>query len=369
MAWPTGRRTLLIGAGACVVAGGAAALGWRASIGSQADYEAAVVAMRRPLAVPPDARDLVRYATLAANSHNSQPWRFRVAEGQIAISPDPTRRLAAADPDDHHLWASLGCAAENLALAARAGGRGATIGFDRQAGGAVTVTFGDGPAAEPDLVQAIPLRQSTRADYDGRTIGTGELGALAASVTAVPGVDLVLLTARPQINRLRDLILAGNSVQMGDPAFRAELKAWLRFNPWSALSTGDGLFSALTGNPTIPTALGTRLVDMVLNPKDENDKCARQVASSAGMAVFVAERDDPEHWMRAGRASQRFALTATRLGLKHAFLNQPVEVARLRPDLAALVGTPGRRPNLVMRFGHGAAMPFSARRPVEAVLA
>jgi hypothetical protein len=29
---------------------------------------------------------------------------------------------------------------------------------------------------------------------------------------------------------------------------------------------------------------------------------------------------------------------------------------------------PGRRPDLVMRFGYGPTLPYSARRPVEAVL-
>lgn len=57
------------------------------------------------------------------------------------------------------------------------------------------------------------------------------------------------------------------------------------------------------------------------------------------------------------------------LGLKQAYLNQPVEVAQLRPELAALIGVPGRRPDIVMRFGYGAALPYSARRPVAAVLA
>jgi hypothetical protein len=57
------------------------------------------------------------------------------------------------------------------------------------------------------------------------------------------------------------------------------------------------------------------------------------------------------------------------LGLKHAFINQPVEVPGLRPDLAALAGMPGRRPDLVMRLGYGAPLPYSARRPVDAVLA
>ena len=84
--------------------------------------------------------------------------------------------------------------------------------------------------------------------------------------------------------------------------------------------------------------------------------------------MFVSEHEDKEHWVRAGRACQRFALQATALGMKLAFINQPVEVAILRPELAALVGMPGRRPDIVMRFGYGPALPYSARRLVDRVL-
>src|ERR1700732_3599624 len=54
-----------------------------------------------------------------------------------------------------------------------------------------------------------------------------------------------------------------------------------------------------------------------------------------------------------------------RIFLKCAFINQPVEVAKLRPELAALVGLPGRRPDIVMRFGYGPLLPYSARRGAE----
>jgi len=84
--------------------------------------------------------------------------------------------------------------------------------------------------------------------------------------------------------------------------------------------------------------------------------------------VFVAEQADPAHWVQVGRACQRFALQATALGLKHAFVNQPAEVANVRPELAALVGVPGRRPDIVMRFGYGPALPMSPRRPVDVVI-
>ena len=67
-------------------------------------------------------RELVRYATLAASSHNTQCWKFKLEQNQISILPDLQRRCPAVDPDDHHLYASLGCAIENLLQASQAFG-------------------------------------------------------------------------------------------------------------------------------------------------------------------------------------------------------------------------------------------------------
>lgn len=59
-------------------------------------------------------RELVRYATLAPSSHNTQCWKFALDDKGVTILPDVSRRCPAVDPDDHHLFVSLGCAAENL---------------------------------------------------------------------------------------------------------------------------------------------------------------------------------------------------------------------------------------------------------------
>ncbi|WP_298169603.1 hypothetical protein [Novosphingobium sp.] len=87
------------------------------------------------------------------------------------------------------------------------------------------------------------------------------------------------------------------------------------------------------------------------------------------IAVFVGGGASPAQWVAVGQACQRFALQATALGLKQAFIKQPVEVASLRPELAALVGLPGRRTDIVMRFGYGPELPWSPRRPIAAVIA
>ena len=355
------------GAGLAVAGAGATYLGFR-SMGSMEEYDASAAATRAALQQAPETRDFIRYATLAANSHNTQPWRFKVSDSGIEILPDMTREIVIVDPDHHHVFASLGCAAENLAIACGARGKPGELSFSPANDGGVAFAFGGGSSAEPALFDAIPRRQSTRGEYDGKPVSAADLETLVAAAT-VPGVDLVLITDRPQIDRVRDLVVAGNSAQIADPAFVRELKAWLRFSPRQAMQTSDGLFSAASGNPVLPAWLGSIMFDLVFTAKAENAKYASQLASTPGVAVFVAEKDDREHWVLAGRASQRFALQATALGLKHAFINQPVEVPALRPDLASLVGLPGRRPDIVMRFGYGPALPYSPRRPVEAVLA
>ncbi len=358
------RRNLLLGAGALAVAGGAGVAGWRASVGSVADYDRYSDRLRAAMPPDPAMADLIRYATLAANGHNTQPWRFRIEGQTIDILPDLSRRTPVVDPDDHHLFISLGCAAENLRIAATATGRPGALSID-DAG--ARYVFDRGAARTDPLFAAIPARRCSRTLYDGRSVPNGDLETLRRAAET-PGVRLVLLTDRPRIDQARDLVVAGNEAQMTDPAFMAELKRWLRFNPGDAMRTGDGLYSAASGSPILPAGLGGIAFDRFFAAAAENERYARQIDSSSGLAVFLAERADPAHWMTVGRACQRFMLAATALDLRCAFVNQPVEVAGLRPALAALVGEAALRPDLVLRFGRGPVLPFAPRRPVAAVI-
>jgi nitroreductase len=362
------RRKLLIGGGTfAAVAAGAAYAGLE-DVGSSADYDAAAQALRAPVPVPLQTQDLIRYATLAPSGHNTQPWRFSVSPESIAIHPDFARRTPVVDRDDHHVFVSLGCAAETLAIAAAAAGMAGEPVFDTSGDGSVGFAYRAAAPVASALFDAIARRQSTRTEFDGRAVSPADLNTLAAAA-AVPGVDMVLVTDAQQRDRVRDLVLTGNTAQMGDPAFVRELKSWLRFSPRRALVMGDGLYGPTSGSPALPEWLGPRFFDLFVTAKSENDTYASQLRSSAGIAVFIGAQADPEHWVLVGRSCQRFALQATALGLKCCFVNQPVEVAALRPELAALVGLPGRRPDIVMRFGYGGGMPWSMRRPVKAVIA
>lgn len=311
-------------------------------------------------------RELVRYATLAPSSHNTQCWRFGIEPQAIAISPDYSRRCPAVDPDDHHLFVSLGCAAENLAQAGLAHGLDAQVAFDASSGVLRAVLEPMQQRSSP-LFAAIPKRQSTRGEYDGKPLLRDELRSLEQAAS-FGGVQTILLTDKPALEKVLEFVVQGNSEQMKDEAFVKELKAWIRFSADDAVRLGDGLYGASSGNPSVPTWLGRLMFGLFFTQKGENDKYAKHVRSSSGIAIFVGPSNDKAGWVQVGRAYERFALQATAMDVRTAHLNQPVEVAALRPEFARFLGITGKRPDLVVRFGRGPVLPPSLRRPVQAVL-
>lgn len=320
-----------------------------------------------PHLTPEQFRELVRYATLAPSSHNTQCWKFQLEDQAITILPDLSRRCPVVDPDDHHLYVSLGCAAENLIQAAPAQGLSAQYCFDPAGDGAVRIELNPAEKSIMPLCEAILHRQCTRAEYDGNPISSEELHQLEIAGTG-DGVRVLMLTSPTAMETVLDYVVQGNTAQFNNPAFMQELKSWIRFNDQEATRTGDGLSGRATGNPPIPRWLGTLLSKFLFRVQPENEKIARYIRSSAGIAVFVSDGDDKPHWVEAGRCYERFALQATALGIRNAFINQPVEEVSLRPAFARALGLSSGRPDLVVRFGRGAEMPRSLRRSLDAVI-
>ena len=316
----------------------------------------------------PPLESLVTAATWAASSHNTQPWKFELEDDRIRILPDWARRCPEVDPDDHHLYASLGCATENLIVAARARGWDAETSIEPSpTGHIIDIALRPSEPVSSPLADALTHRQCTRRAYDGRPVPAHELRALEDTATG-DGVSPLLITDSARMHIVADYVARGNTEQIEDHRWREELISWIRFNEREARRKGDGLWAKSTGNPQVPRPLGKLLMKVVLTPKSQNDKDVPWIHSSAGIVVFASQRDDPEHWIEAGRCYERFALHATALGIRHAFVNQPVEVGKLRGQFATWLGLGEQRPDLVVRFGYGPAMPPSKRRPVQDVI-
>lgn len=337
---------------------------------SAAEYDREAREARRPARETGgalDRREFVHLATLAASSHNTQPWKFRLLADSIAVLPDFSRRCPVVDPDDSHLFKSLGCAAENLLHAANGQSHAADVRFDPTNEEIVVRLEHSTAVRTTELFHAIFYRQCTKTAYDGRPLSSEELKRLEQAGQGA-GVRALLLTTRQQLDAVTEYVTRGNEIQLADPSFRKELISWIRFNPTDALRTGDGLAGRTSGQPSLPAWLAKWVIRWVLTPKAQVDVDARNIRSSAAIAVFAATRNDKTAWVEAGRACERFALQATALDIRSAFVNQPVEVQVLRHQFASWLGLHEETALLIVRLGRAPLTPFSLRRPIDAVI-
>jgi hypothetical protein len=302
---------------------------------------------------------------LAANGHNTQPWRFAIKENAIEIHPDYTRRLPVVDPDDRELWISLGCALENLIVAARAAGYAPEVTYPDVADFIHVRLTADTPQTNP-LFDAIPLRQNTRSEYDGQFIKSDDLDQ-AQALPLEPGVLLRFITSQTDLETVLEYVNQGNLSQYTDKSFRDELIYWLRFNKKEALASLDGLYSRCSGNPEVPRWLGQIFIAGIKS-QQQADLDAKKLRSSPGAIVFASDSENKTAWVRTGQVYERMALKMTSLNIKSAFLNQPIEVADIRGQFQSAIGIGKALPQLLVRFGYADPMPRSLRRPVERAL-
>jgi hypothetical protein len=306
----------------------------------------------------------VRFATLATNSHDTQPWLFTFGETRITIAPDFSRRCPAVDPDDHHLFASLGCTTENLVQAASARGWRATPVFD---GERIVIELETAHPVNPPWLDASTARQRSRTLYHGKEVPAqmarqleeaagGDGGLRPYDDGQGPAVAYRRLrVAKKFCADARWRFHAG--AHRLDPLQRGQCA---RHDGWPVLRIVRQSVLAVMDRAAPAAA--------VLHGAWREREVSHADRKFGRLAIIVSEMNERAHWVAAGRACQRFGFSATALGLKYAFINQPFEVADLRAQFASYLGLGGRRPDMVMRFGWGPELPKSLRRPPDQVI-
>ena len=155
---------------------------------------------------------------------------------------------------------------------------------------------------------------------------------------------------------------------MQNEAFKAELKSWMRFNKKHQDQTLDGLSYAVFGAPNVPRWMAEPIMAMAINAKTQNKADREKIASASHLVLFTTRENSRREWVNLGRTLQRFLLTATELGISHAYLNQPNEEAEIASEMARTLGLDGEYPTILLRIGYGKQQAYSKRRPVEDVI-
>jgi hypothetical protein len=383
------RRRVLKIAGATIVVAGSA-LAWRAfdqgvfSAGSGAAYEPwknwQADDSLRPLR-------LVRAAILASNPHNSQPWRFRVGDNAIDVFADTGRNIGAIDPFLREMTMGIGCALENLLIAAAHEGYAAEVTLlpdpDNPAH-AAHVTLSPGTRIASPLYEAIPLRHTNRGPYESeRNVAADLLDGLAALGADLPGTRVIWFSSPDARKRVGDLIVAATEAIVADRQQSADSAKWFRANWQQLQALRDGITLDAQSLPPFLNAAAKILPPLSQESADQawlQTTRERHVATAAAFGLIaVTNARDNAMRIRGGRLWQRMHLWATTKGLAVQPLNQMSERAdreqqlgiepRFGTALKELVADANSQVLMPFRIGYPTVdAKLSPRRDLKAVL-
>lgn len=336
---------------------------------------------------------LVSSAILAASPHNTQPWLFKVSDSSIELHIDTSRNVGALDPYLREEHIGMGCALENLMLAAPANGYAATatllpgklgpIPAEPEPQLLARVELAPGMREEDELYNAIPLRHTNRGPYEPHKPLPSDFLEALSHLPPDDNVKLFLFTDEAVRKNIVKISSAANKEIYSDPDVQAGSERWIRLR-WSSVQRyRDGLSVDAFGLPPIATGIAKMMTPGMLawaaSHSEKNDYS--NLMLSAPLIGFIAVRDryDRQQCLLAGRAWQRAHLFATAKRLAARPCNEAVEMvdherALGRPASRAallneITGDAAWQPTFVFYMGYPKLTAHaSPRRPVESVL-
>jgi hypothetical protein len=317
----------------------------------------------------------VSLATRAPSVHNTQPWRFRIGDGQVECFADFTRQLEVLDPTRRQLYVSCGAALHHLTVALRAAGYDSTVHLtdtdNTAAGEAVpiaTVQVAVGPpasTADVALAAAINERHTQREPFADRKVEHAALAGLRHT-TETQGAWLAILDSREDQITLAVLLNHADQAELANPDYQRELHNWRRTEPAT-----DGIpTSAL---PTETTARHTEVPVRDFTAGDPHPPTPTDIPDGPtpderpALLILGTDDDSPTQWIHAGQGLSALLLAATTQGLRASMLGQVIDLPATRSQLRTLLRLIGE-PQMVLRIGYGPAAPATPRRPLTEIL-
>lgn len=261
---------------------------------------------------------LVRSALLAASPHNSQPWLFRISESRIELFADTERNIGAIDPYFREMYIGLGCALENLLLAAKANAYDYQIDYlpePSNASHVATINFENGEKTASALFHAIPHRHTFRGPHNlDKRVSSHTRNSISMLGNEFVNVKLLWLEKQSDRNLFFDLNAEATEELIHDEEQSKASFKWFR-NSWEELqSHKDGVFIDTTG-----ISASFRAIAKILPPvsRETGDRyfleAMKNLRDSSDMVGILVARDSADNLQRVqgGRLWQRLHLWGT----------------------------------------------------------
>ena len=297
---------------------------------------------------------LVASAILASNPHNTQPWLFVVNPNAIDLFAAINRNIGAIDPYLREMYEGLGCALENLVLAAEAKGyrynlklmpnpaikthvASITLITNAKAqnikGNTTTTSRSSVNSETLSLYNAMPQRHTNRGPYDkNRPVSQDileSLGSLNKTISPEERLAVFWFTANDQRRKIGDLMLQATQAIVDDKQQSYDVSKWYR-SSWQDIQTfKDGLTVDVSGSPGYLDVLAKLLPPI---SKEEYGSSQLQLAKDTYVAtaaaygiIVVHDVFDNIQRLEGGMFYQRMHLWATSNELAMQPMNQITE--------------------------------------------
>ncbi|MCM2369716.1 Acg family FMN-binding oxidoreductase [Aporhodopirellula aestuarii] len=314
-------------------------------------------------------RQAIEHAVMAPSGHNAQPWKFRMHRDSVDILADRNRSLPVVDPDDRELTISCGAALFHLRLALHHDALSTLVRVlpDPANSDLLARVRISGPHTsdedEAELFRAIPKRRTNRNVFDAAPVPPSVHDEWYLDAKS-EGCWIQLFDEEETKHAIADLVTEGDLIQGSDKAFRHELAKWVHSN---RSACRDGMPGYAHGVGTLASYLGPVLVRTFDWGEGQAAK-DRQLAEGSPLLVIIGTpRDTPADWIACGQTLAKMLLRGTSRGLSASFLNQPIEVASLRPQLNELCENEGFS-QILLRWGYGREVQPTPRRNIEEML-
>jgi hypothetical protein len=281
----------------------------------------------------------------APNSHNTQPWKFRIlSDSSFELYADGERQLLPIDPLNRQLYHTQGTFLEFASLAANILGYEMEIQYFPK-GEVKSSQFNQYPIAkitiltknsnlqnENDLklFSALPKRQMNRGKYEGEYLT--EQDVLKINGLSSPKVcSLVYGLGKEKVDDLLPIFKDSFASEISYPSKNDVSRFWFRISKEAIYTKRDGI--TLEGNGlTQPILWIAKTFFMDMSPegwnsesslKQSNDSFSDSISTSKGLVFFVTKGSDTAiDWLNVGRDFARFTLAAAKEGFAFHTMNQ-----------------------------------------------